>query len=316
MKADAVVLGAGIIGALAAYELRKRGLNVLLLDAGKEGAATLASAGMLAPYPEGLSGEVLEAALFGLESYPALLAELGELGLEVEASFSGTQVVALSHGEQEAWGAGEPLSYPVRGARGARTFPGGYVHPGRLREALLRALAAMDTPLVLAEVDRVEPGRVHGRGEEGAFSLEAPRILLAVGAWGGRFGLRVRPLKGEALVLVGPPEAKPPKPLFAGEGYLLPREGGVYVGATGREGWAPGVDLFGLRWLADYAHERFPLLEGARFWEALWGFRPAGELFVGEVQEGIYAAVGHGRNGVLLAPWTAKRILELMGVEP
>ena len=137
-------------------------------------------------------------------------------------------------------------------------------------------------------------------------------LPLAGGAGGGRFGLRVRPLKGEALLLWG--EA-PPGPLFAGEGYLLSREGGVYVGATQREGWAEGVDLYGLRWLSDYAHERFPLLEGARFRGAVFGFRPAGELFVGEVEEGVYAAVGHGRNGVLLAPWTAKRLLKLLGVE-
>jgi glycine/D-amino acid oxidase-like deaminating enzyme len=56
MRAEVAVVGAGIIGILAAYELAKRGLAVLLLDAGKEGTATLASAGMLAPYPEGLSG--------------------------------------------------------------------------------------------------------------------------------------------------------------------------------------------------------------------------------------------------------------------
>lgn len=90
MRAEVAVVGAGIIGALAAYELRKRGLSVLLLDAGKEGAATQASAGMLAPHPEGLSGEVLEAGLFGLDYYPSLLAELRGLGLEVEAAFPGT----------------------------------------------------------------------------------------------------------------------------------------------------------------------------------------------------------------------------------
>ena len=65
MRADVAVVGAGIIGALAAYELAKRGVAVALLDAEKEGAATLASAGMLAPYPEGLSGELLEAGLPG-----------------------------------------------------------------------------------------------------------------------------------------------------------------------------------------------------------------------------------------------------------
>jgi glycine oxidase len=85
VRAEVAVVGAGIIGALAAHELAKRGLEVLLLDAEKPGAATLASAGMLAPYPEGLSGEVLEAGLFGLEYYPELLRELAGRGLEVEA---------------------------------------------------------------------------------------------------------------------------------------------------------------------------------------------------------------------------------------
>jgi glycine oxidase len=308
MRAEVAVVGAGIIGILAAYELAKRGLAVLLLDAGKEGTATLASAGMLAPYPEGLSGELLEAGLFGLAYYEELLAGLKEKGFPVEAGFSGTYVVALGEEEKRIWGAQGPLPYPVRGGQGARRFPGGYVNPRALREALLAALEGMGMPLVQAEAEGVTEGRVILR--EGA--VEARFVLLAVGAWGGRFGLKVRPLKGEALLLRS--EA-PPGPLFAGEGYLLPREGGVYAGATGREGWAGGVDLFGLRWLADYAHERFPLLEGARFQGVLWGYRPLGELFVGEVAKGVYAAVGHGRNGVLLAPWTARRLLGLLGVE-
>jgi glycine oxidase len=308
MRAEVAVVGAGIIGALAAYELARRGLSVLLLDAGKTGAATLASAGMLAPYPEGLSGELLEAGLFGLAYYQELLAELAERGFPVEAGFSGTHVVALSEGEKAAWEAQEPLPYPVRGGQGARRFPGGYVNPRALRETLLNLLRGMGVGLAQAEVEGVQEGRVFwGEGE-----VRARFVLLSVGAWGGRFGLGVRPLRGEALLLGG--EA-PPAPLFAGDGYLLPREGGVYVGATSREGWAEGVDLFGLRWLADYAHERFPLLEGARFQGVLWGYRPLGELFVGEVEKGIYAATGHGRNGVLLAPWTAKRLLGLMGVE-
>lgn len=308
LKAEVAVVGAGVIGALAAYELAKRGVEVVLLDAEKPGAATLASAGMLAPYPEGLSGELLEAGLFGLKTYPGLLAELKEKGHPVEASFAGTWVAALSLREKEAWEAQDPLPYPVRGALGAKRFPGGFVHPKRLREALLGAFQALGGVYLRAEVEGVERGRVYwGEGD-----LRARAVLLCVGAWGGRFGLKVRPLKGEALLLEG--EA-PPGPLFAGEGYLLPREGGVYVGATGREGWQEGVDLYGLRWLADYAHERFPVLEGAAFRGVVWGYRPVGELFVGEVEEGIFAAVGHGRNGVLLAPWTAKRLLTLLGVE-
>ncbi|WP_337845231.1 FAD-dependent oxidoreductase [Thermus sp.] len=305
---EVAVVGAGVIGALAAYELRKRGLEVVLLDAEKPGAATLASAGMLAPHPEGLSGEVLEAGLFGLDYYPELLKELRARGLEVEAGFGGTWAVALSEEEKAFWAAEEPTPYPVRGARGARRFPGGYVHPRALRVALLKALEGMGVPLLRATVEGVEGGRAFWQEGE----VRARHVLLAVGAWGGRFGLRVRPLKGEALLLSGP---APPGPLFAGEGYLLPREGGVYLGATAREGFADGVDLFGLRWLSDYGHERFPPLEGARFLGTLWGYRPLGELFVGEVEKGLLAATGHGRNGVLLAPWTAYRVLDLLGVK-
>jgi glycine oxidase len=166
----------------------------------------------------------------------------------------------------------------------------------------------MGMPLVQAEAEGVTEGRVILR--EGA--VEARFVLLAVGAWGGRFGLKVRPLKGEALLLRG--EA-PPGPLFAGEGYLLPREGGVYVGATGREGWAGGVDLFGLRWLADYAHERFPLLEGARFQGVLWGYRPLGELFVGEVAKGVYAAGGARAERGSPGPVDGKKASWAFGVE-
>ncbi len=307
MRAEAIVVGAGVIGALTAYELRKRGLEVLLLDAGFPGRATDASAGMLAPHPEGLRGELLEAALWSIEAYPALLEELKPFG-PVEAGFSGVYVAALSPGEVELWEAHEPLPYPVRGGQGGRRFPGGYVNPRALREALLRALAAQGVPLLEARVEEIGEGWARWAGGE----AWGRWVVLALGAWGGRFGLPVRPLKGEALLLEGPP---PPGPLFAGGGYILPRGEGVYLGATEREGWGEGVDLFGLRWLSDYAHERFPLLEGARFLGVLWGYRPAGEPFVRALGQGVVAAGGHGRNGVLLAPWTARQVLRLMGVE-
>ncbi|RTH26223.1 FAD-dependent oxidoreductase, partial [Thermus scotoductus] len=152
-----------MIGALTAYELAKRGLQVVLLDAGKEGAATRASAGMLAPYPEGLSGELLEAGLFALDYYPELLAELRDEGFPVEAGFSGTFVVALGEGERAAWQAEEALPYPVRGGLGARRFPGGYLHAAALREALLALLARRGVSLwpVVVELSLIHILRAH-----------------------------------------------------------------------------------------------------------------------------------------------------------
>ena len=55
-SADAVVVGGGIIGAVVAYELSKRGLSVVLIERNTlASCATYASAGMLAPASDSLA---------------------------------------------------------------------------------------------------------------------------------------------------------------------------------------------------------------------------------------------------------------------
>ena len=76
--ADAIVIGAGIIGASIAWRLAQRGLQVTLIDAGQAGReASWAGAGMLAP-----GGEITEQtdwSAFALHShslYSGFVAEL------------------------------------------------------------------------------------------------------------------------------------------------------------------------------------------------------------------------------------------------
>lgn len=291
---EVVVVGGGIIGSLIAYRLRQEGLEVTLLEAGKAGQATRASAGMLAPYAEGLGGEELEWAQEGLERYPELVRELeAASGLEIPLSLSGV------------WSLGRPPRQGWQDLRDLEPRPGGYLDPVQLLAAVQKAFVKLGGTVRAEEALHLEPGWVHTATRR----IAARQIVLASGAWSGRFGLEVHPLKGEALLLAAPP---PPGPVFVGAGYALPRGAQVYLGATQREGWQPGVGAEGLRWLQRYRDTHFPHLRGAAVLESRWGYRPAGRLTVGRLEPGILAATGHGRNGILLAPATARRITELV----
>ncbi|KZK14788.1 NAD(P)/FAD-dependent oxidoreductase, partial [Meiothermus taiwanensis] len=186
-----------------------------------------------------------------------------------------------------------------------RPQPGGYTDPVRLLEAAQKAFLRLGGRIERKEVTGLSEGWV----ETASRRLPARWVVIACGAWAGRFGLEIHPLKGEALRLAAPP---PPGPVFVGEGYALPRNGQTYLGATQRETWRPGVEPEGLAWLERYRAEAFPPLRGAPILESYWGYRPAGRLTVGPVAPGVLAAVGHRRNGILLAPATARRVAEMV----
>ncbi|MBA3643013.1 MAG: FAD-binding oxidoreductase, partial [Chloroflexia bacterium] len=76
-----VVIGGGVVGASAAYQLTRDGLPVVLVDANDEGQATAAGAGVIAP---GASLRPLPAfypfAAKAVRAYPELLASLVDDG--------------------------------------------------------------------------------------------------------------------------------------------------------------------------------------------------------------------------------------------
>lgn len=291
---EVVVVGGGIIGSLIAYQLCREGLEVTLLEAGKAGQATRASAGMLAPYAEGLGGKALKWAREGLERYP-------ELARELEAA-SGIAVPVVLSG---VWSLERSILHGWEALCGLEPRPGGYLDPVRLLAAVQKAFVNLGGSIQMEEAQRLEPGWVYTTTRR----IATRQIVIASGAWSGRFGPKVHPLKGEALLLSALP---PPGPVFVGAGYALPRRAQVYLGATQRKDWQPGVEAAGLCWLEHYRNTYFPHLRGAAVLESRWGYRPAGSLTVGQLAPGILAATGHGRNGILLAPATARRIAEMV----
>lgn len=142
-----------------------------------------------------------------------------------------------------------------------------------------------------------------------ANGIDAPKLLP---------GLPVRPVKGEVLRLrwrkgcMPVPQRVVRARVHGRPVYLVPRADGVVVGATqyehGRD-TAPVVS--GVRDLLEDACAVMPALGEYELAETAAGLRPMtpdGLPRVERVDERTLVAVGHGRNGFLLAPWTAERI--------
>jgi glycine oxidase len=157
--------------------------------------------------------------------------------------------------------------------------------------------------------------------------VECDVAVIAAGAWSARLhpalARVVRPVKGEILRLRARRGSLPPprhtvralvesRPL-----YLVPRPGGeLVVGATQYEaGYDTEVTVAGVADLLADARRVWPSLGDYALVESAAGVR-AGSTdnrpVIDWLEPGVLAATGHHRNGLLLAPVTAERVLELV----
>lgn len=203
------------------------------------------------------------------------------------------------------------------------------IDPRRMTAALLTALAGegvevrSGTDVVAPILDGERLGGVRtGSGEE----LRAGHVLLATGAWAGAESWLpelarppVRPVKGEILELRSPDGAPPCERIVASERvYLVPRpDGRLIVGATTEErGFDATVTAGGVHELLREAYRLLPDVAELELVEAMAGLRPGTPdnlpLIGSGALDGLLLACGHYRNGILLAPLTAKALAELL----
>lgn len=327
-----VIVGAGLLGSAVALGLARRGAAVTLLERAVPGAeASSAAAGILAPRMEAHGHEPHRS--FGVES----LARWGDWLADVEARagfacdlrWTGLWRVVMPEEDPAAVRPDPEARWVERpgpgvrpDVRGAWELPlEGCVDTRRLVAAVHRAaVRAGATSRAGAEVASVGPEGVTLAGGE---RLEG-RVVVCAGAWTGRVpglaALPVRPVRGQMVALDG--VEGPPRVLFGGGGYVVPRpDGRVMVGATMEEvGFARGTTAAGLHHVLGVALRLWPALGGARLVEHWSGFRPGTPdhlPLVGDV-DGVFVASGHFRNGILLAPitadWTVAALLD--GVAP
>ncbi|TXK75906.1 glycine oxidase ThiO [Paenibacillus sp. N3.4] len=345
-----IIVGGGVIGSSIAYYLAKRGQSVTLLERGRLGTeASAAAAGMLGAQSEMEdTGPLFQWARHSRAMFPQLAEELKDLtGIDIglvregllNVAFSDVQEQELREREKLQRAAGEKAEWlsaaaavklePAlnRATRGALYLPGdGQVEAPRLAAAFAQAaqvLGAKVQQFVQVQGLLTEQGRVCGVLTSDG-SLYGEHIIVASGVWSGQLlaGIDVHlplyPVKGECFsVHTTVPLLH--KTLFTPGCYIVPKAGGrLLIGATVvPNSYDRKVSLSGLGELMERAKQLMPAISEAE-WEKAWsGLRPQtpdGMPYIGKVPqyEGLYAACGHYRNGILLSPITGKVISEMI----
>lgn len=158
--------------------------------------------------------------------------------------------------------------------------------------------------------------------------FHAGHYVLATGAWSQELlPMPVRPRKGQMLSVRVPEHTYNDllqRILYAPDVYIVPRcntgferQGDrlIIIGATSEDvGFTPYNTPAGVQSLLECAISLYPQLQNYPIHELWWGFRPAtpDELPIlgSSFCQNLTLATGHYRNGILLAPVTAKLIAD------
>lgn len=347
---DVAVLGGGIIGLSCARALAKLGRSVVVLERGRIGReASWAAAGVLAPihladYPEPL----VELVSCADRLYPDFVREVeAESGVSVEYTRCGLLLLVMTEKDRATaerlvrWKTARgQLVERLTGREAREREP---ALSSRVRSAVLlpdvaqvrnhrlcRALAGSvvrfggrileQTPCLGIRDGRVPQVEVPGG------TIRARHVVVATGAWAGelagKFGVEVRPIRGQIVLVEGPPGWLR-RIVVSGDRYLVPRaDGRVLIGSTvedvgfDRRPTVAGVDL-----LLRKAREMAPGIDTFEFAAAWAGLRPScGDRIprIGPVPRhpGIWISAGHYRNGILLAPAQAELLAALICGRP
>ena len=339
------VVGAGIVGCAIAHELASRGARVHLIDSRGVGrGATRASAGILAPQIEGHIPELRSLAACSLAMYDDFIRRVEQdSGRSIEYNRKGTLQVALDEGEALAFAkdaralAANGVDCEMLDSDAARRLEPalsdrvnaallvpmhGFVAAVPLTEALADAAEARGVRLSTVAVLGIDGGTATARVTTEDETIESDVVIVASGSWPvpsrPSEAPPVKPIRGQLLQLHAE-QAIASRVVWGQECYLVPwHDGTVLVGATVEDvGFDERPTVEGVRGLLTAAIGLVPSLEGAHFEQVRVGFRPKtiDELpMIGrsDTMPGVFYAMGHYRNGVLLAPLTAALMADLV----
>jgi glycine/D-amino acid oxidase-like deaminating enzyme len=152
-------------------------------------------------------------------------------------------------------------------------------------------------------------------------SFLAEKVVNCAGAWSGQIGpyaFPTRPVKGQMLCLLSPQRELLRHVIRSSEIYLIPRsDGRILAGATLEEvGFDKRTDVAAIQRLHREAIALVPALREAKIFEDWAGLRPgtpdALPILGATATPGYYVSTGHFRDGILLAPITARVMAQVI----
>jgi glycine oxidase len=347
---DVIIIGGGVIGLSIAWRLRHHAVTVLVVEKGEPSReATHAAGGMIAhcdPHnPPELAGMMAASARL----YPEFVHELRDEAFESPDLRNAGTIAFFAAGESPNCDGARALDdgelsrlEPLIVLDGQAYFlPESSVDPRKLGSALEKAARHRGVDFVtgsaVTEV-AVLGGRATGVRTAKSF-YAAGKVVNCAGAWAAQikpFGPPTRPVKGQMLCIVpAPPSQKMeawvghPKsgPLIqhtvrTPEVYIIPRsDERLILGATVEgAGFDKRVDAATVQHLHQAACKVVPEIAHMRIHDAWAGLRPGspdGLPILGATSlPGYYAATGHYRDGILLAPITAQVMTQLLTGQP
>ncbi len=315
-------------------------------------SATQVAAGMLAPSFEfgrgWIAGPLYEMCLASLRRWPDFASRLEtETGLSVDFRRDGALGLAFDAAEAEelaesanailAAGGNVRLfnrealkrKEPLASARAVSALwapEDAQVDPRRMIVALRRAIKRNGGELIDGKAVAVlaKNGAVDSVQLQSGEKVKAAAAVVAAGVFANEIRTEapaapVHAVKGEALI-VQTNDAGPRVVVRTPRVYLCPKaEGRLYIGATQRPhvtSLDPSPDAIAA--LRAAAAEAVPMVMTCPELERFAGLRPStpdGGPIIGRDPrgpEGLYFALGHHRNGVLLAPETAERLASII----
>lgn len=337
------VIGAGIQGLLLAHELMNAGVSVRLWERNRVGReASWAGGGILSPlYPWRYSAAVTRLSVWSQAVYAQWIDRLSaSTGVKCDWVKSGLLIL----------GAPEPDALPWSVTHGVRahSVPKGDI--GQI-EPLARAsddalwfpdIAQVRNPRLLkalrADIE-ARGARISEGIEVKGFATERNKLralrtssgdirsavaVVAAGAWTSELlrdtgvSLPIEPVRGQMISFELPPNSLRTMVLDSGF-YLIPRRDGlVLAGSTlERTGFDGSTTAEARVKLHAAACRIAPFLEGvpiARQWAGLRPGSPTDVPYIGPHPsvDGLYVNAGHYRNGIVMAPASARLMTDLI----